>query len=192
MKKIVLASLLFLASSMSWATTPTQVAEKAVNEILQIAQAKEISAQQRKSQLEAVIKNYVDLQAASQRVLAVHWKKASNEEKREFMLVFRRVLTNTYFVLLQKYENEKVVFGEETIKKEKYATVESIVLSGGKEIPVNYRLLFRKDKWKLYDFVAEGISMVRSFSGDYKSILRSKGVAGLTQQLEAKLAETEG
>jgi len=188
MKKLALGIILFL-TSVACLASPTQVAEQAVADILAIAQDKSLDAQIRKDQLEDVIKKYVDLQAASQRVLAVHWRSASKEEKVAFMRVFRKVLTSTYFNLLQQYENEKVVFGEEQIKKERYATVESIVLSGGKEIPVTYRLLLRDDGWKLYDFVAEGISMIRSFNNDYASMLRSGGVTGLSKTLEEKLAE---
>lgn len=188
MKKYLLAMVLCVFSWSSLAATPTEAVEKAVTDILEIAQAKDVPAEQRRANLEAVIKNYVDLQAASQRVLAKYWKKASKEEKQQFMTVFRKVLTNTYFNLLEQYNNEKVIFGKEEIKKQKYAVVESTVISGGKEIPVNYRLLLRNDSWKLYDFVAEGISMIRSFSGDYKAILKKEGVSGLSMKLEEKLA----
>lgn len=188
MKKYLLALTLCFASWTSLAATPTEAVEKAVTDILEIAQAKDVPAEERRENLEAVIKNYVDLQAASQRVLAKYWKKASKEEKQKFMTVFRKVLTNTYFNLLEQYNNEKVIFGKEEIKKEKYAVVESTVISGGKEIPVNYRLLYRNDTWKLYDFVAEGISMIRSFSSDYKAILKKEGIGGLSIKLEEKLA----
>lgn len=188
MKKLALGIVLFF-TSIACMATPTKVTEQAVADILAIAQNKTLDEQVRKDQLEDVIEKYVDLQAASQRVLAVHWRSASKEEKVEFMRVFRKVLTSTYFNLLQQYENEKVIFGEETIKKKRYATVESTVLSGGKEIPVSYRLLLRDDGWKLYDFVAEGISMIRSFNNDYASMLRSGGVSGLSKTLEDKIAE---
>lgn len=190
MKRLLLSAALVLFSWSSLAATPTASVEKAYNEIIAIAQAKEVAPETRKEQLESVIKQYVDLQAASQRVLATHWKKANKDEKVAFMRVFRKVLTNTYFNLLQNYTNEKVIFLEESIKKKKYATVESKVISGGTEIPITFRLLKRKDgEWKLYDFVAEGISMIRSFSTDYQAILRKDKVAGLINQLEAKVAQ---
>lgn len=189
MKRIFLSIALMVFSWGSWAATPTELVEKAYNEIISIAQAKGVEASIRKERLDAVIKQYVDLQAASQRVLATHWRKASRDEKIAFMRVFRKVLTNTYFNLLQNYTNEKVIFTGESLKKKKYATVESKVISGGTEIPITFRLLKRKDgDWKLYDFVAEGISMIRSFSTDYQAILRKDKVAGLINQLEAKVA----
>ena len=80
---------------------------------------------------------------------------------------------------------------KEEIKKEKYASVDTIVVSGGKEIPVTYQLLNRGEEWKIYDFIAEGISLVRSYSTDYQSILRRDGITGLNKQLSEKLESAE-
>jgi phospholipid transport system substrate-binding protein len=193
MKRIILAALLLSSSFLSLAQetkTPTATAEEAITKIIAIAQNKEIPTEERKAKLLELIKQYVDLQAVSQRVLAVHWRKASKEEKVKFIGLFRQVLTNTYAALLDEYENEEVNFISEEIKKERFAEVKSIVLSKGKEIPVNYLLLNRKGQWKLYDFVAEGISLVRSYTTEYKSILRSDGVSGLNDALEKKLTES--
>ena len=192
MKKIITAVFLFSFSFFSAAqtpSTPTATAELAIGKIIAIAQDKEIPNEERIDKLEALMKEYVDLQAVAQRVLAVHWRKASKEEKIQFIGLFRQVLTNTYANLLDEYSNEEVRFISEEIKKEKFAEVKSILVSGGKEIPVNYLMLKRKDTWKLYDFIAEGISLVRTYSTEYKGVLRSKGVAGLNQELEKKLSE---
>ena len=192
MKKIIIAAFLFSVSLLGYAQdvkTPTETADEAINKIIAIAQNKELPADVRKEKLEALIKEYVDLQAVAQRVLAVHWRKATREEKVAFIGLFRQVLTNTYAALLDDYTNQEVSFISEEIKKERFAEVKSIILSEGKEIPVNYLLLSRKGQWKLYDFVAEGISLVRSYTTEYKSVLRSGGVSALNEALEKKLSE---
>jgi phospholipid transport system substrate-binding protein len=188
MKKIIFIVLLLSLSRLVAANgTPSETAESAISEILHIASNKALAAELRKEQLDAVIKKYVDLPATSQRVVATFWPRSTKEDKVAFILVFRQVLTDTYFKLLQNYKNEAVTFGQEEIKKKKYASVESIVLSEGKEIPVTYLLIFRNDEWKIYDFVVEGISLVRTFSSDYQSILRSEGLAGLNVKLQETL-----
>ena len=188
MKKILFIVFLLSFSRLVLANgTPTETATSAISEILQIASNKTLAAQLRKEQLDEVIKKYVDLPATSQRVVATFWPRSKKEDKIGFILVFRQVLTDTYFRLLQNYKNEAVTFGKEEIKKKRYASVESIVLSEGKEIPVTYLLIFRNDEWKIYDFVVEGISLVRTFSSDYQSILRSEGLAGLNIKLQETL-----
>lgn len=193
MKRIIIATLLLGTSLLGFAQEagdPTATAKEAITKIIEIAKNKDISTAARKEQLEEVIGEYVDLQAAAQRVLAVHWRKASKEEKIAFIGLFKKVLTNTYAALLEEYDNEKVTFVSEEIKKERYAEVESTILSKGTEIPVNYLLLYRNDQWKLYDFVAEGISLVRSYTTEYKGTLRSGGVSALNAALEKKLSES--
>lgn len=190
MKKIISVLILLGASCMAYGTTPTEATQKAVAEILKIAQGREFPADQRKAQLEEVIKEYVDLPSASQRVLAQYWRTASNEEKKDFVLLFRKVLTNTYFNLLQEYNNEEVLFNDERIKKDIYAEVESTVISKGKSIPITYRLMFRNGSWKIYDFSAEGVSIVRSFNNSYSSILRSGGVSELNKSLQQAVDES--
>lgn len=189
MKKFISALILLSVSWLSYSATPTEAAQKAVEEILKIAQGRDLPAQQRKDQLEEVIKEYVDLPSASQRVLAQYWRTASAEEKKDFVLLFRKVLTNTYFNLLQEYNNEEVLFTDERIKKDIYAEVESTVISKGKSIPITYRLMLRNDSWKIYDFSAEGVSIVRSFNNSYSSILRSGGVTELNKTLQQKIDE---
>jgi phospholipid transport system substrate-binding protein len=189
MKKFISVLILMSASWLSYGATPTEAAQKAVEEILKIAQGRELPAEQRKAQLEEVIKEYVDLPSASQRVLAQYWRTASTEEKKDFVLLFRKVLTNTYFNLLQEYNNEEVLFTDERIKKDIYAEVESTVISKGKSIPITYRLMLRNDTWKIYDFSAEGVSIVRSFNNSYSSILRSGGVSELNKTLQQKIDE---
>ena len=188
MKKILFLVLLLSFSRLVLASsTPTEIAESAISEIIQIASNKTLPPEVRKEQLDAVIKNYVDLPATAQRVVATFWPRSKKEDKIAFILVFRQVLTDTYFKLLQNYKNEAVTFGKEEIKKKRYASVDSIVLSEGKEIPVTYLLIFRNDEWKIYDFVVEGISLVRTFSSDYQSILRSGGLSGLNIKLQETL-----
>jgi phospholipid transport system substrate-binding protein len=194
MKKVILllVTLIFSASSSAAeANTPTERVKAAVEDILAIAQDNALPSEQKYENLGLAIKSHVDLQAASQRVIAKHWRKATKEQKIEFMGLFRQVLTNTYGKLLETYTNEEVRFENEKIKKEKYASVDTIVISGGKQIPVTYQLLKRGENWKIYDFVAEGISLVRSYSTDYQSVLRKGGIESLNKQLADKLAVTE-
>ncbi len=178
-------------SSPVWASGPSERVDKAVADIMAIAKQQGISGAERRVKLQKAIAEHVDLQAAAQRVLAVYWRSASKAQKIEFMRVFHKVLSDNYASMLEKYENESVKLNKETVKNDKYATVETTVLSQGKEIPVNYQLMYRNGEWKIYDFVAEGISLVRSYSSDYQGTLKTEGVDGLNRALTRKLAETD-
>ncbi|MFD2166440.1 phospholipid-binding protein MlaC [Thalassotalea euphylliae] len=190
MKSFVLGVVFLLVSGLSNAAqTPTKVVEAAVSDIIAIAGNKALGQEEKVEGLNKAIDTYVDINASGARVLAKYARGADKEELKTFLGLYKQVLINTYSVLLEKYENEEVLFDDEQIKKEKYATVDTTVISGDKKIPVSYRLIFRKDEWKIYDFVAEGISMTRSFAQQYQKILKKDGIGGLNTVITEKLNE---
>lgn len=190
MKSILFIIMMSLMPSLvTAAQTPTERVKLAVTDIIGIASNSTLSAEQKKQSLSDVIQKHVDLQASAQRVLGKYWREASDDEKRQFMSLLQGVLVDTYIVLLEKYDNETVEYTSETIKKDVYATVDTEIHTKENIIPVSYQLYQRDNEWKIYDFVAEGLSMIRTFSNDYQSTLKKSGVAGLNEALTTKLAQ---
>lgn len=190
MKSVIFSLLMLALPSFAFAAqTPTERVKLGVADIISIASDKALSAEQKKQSLGEVIGKHVDLQASAQRVLGKYWRDATDDEKRQFIGLLKGVLVDTYIVLLEKYDNQTVEYTNETIKKEVYGTVDTIIHAGDTDIPVSYQLYKRNDDWKIYDFVAEGLSMIRSFSNDYQSTLRKGGVSELNTALAAKLAQ---
>jgi len=193
MKKFIGVLALLVMPVLAFAAqTPTDRVKLGVADIISIATNNTLDAQQKKQSLGDVIEAHVDFQASAQRVLGKYWRDATDEEKREFIGLLKSVLVDTYIVLLEKYDNQTVVFTGESIKKDVYATVDTEIKSKDLVIPVSYQLYKRGDDWRIYDFVAEGISMIRSFSNDYASTLKKDGVSGLNAALKAKLTADKG
>lgn len=175
------------AIQMSSVQTPTQSVRATVDQLIATISTNELSQAQKREQIEALVDSGMDLKASAQRVLAVYWKKTKAEDRQDFILLFKQVLINTYFSLLNKYNDEQVNYLNETIRKGRFATVNTEVIHKGIRIPVQYKMLKRKDKWRIYDVRAEGISMVSSFNKDYKRIIRTQGVSGLNKAIATKL-----
>jgi len=177
------------ASSVTEKTTPTASLQVAVNELLAIAGNKSLNSDDKKAKIINVVQSKMDIQVLSQRVVSRYWKEANTEDKKTFMGLFSKVVVNTYYSLLNKYTNEKINYLKEQIKKKKYAFIDTEIVMSDKTIPVTYKLIFRKNQWRIYDFSAEGISMVSTYKNDYKSTLKSGGLAGLNKILTTKLTK---
>ena len=183
---IFVASLPFKATAET--NTPTSSLTEAVNLFIAVAGDNALSAAEKKHRITEIVKEKVDLSVVSQRVVSRRWKKATTEEKKEFIGLFTQVIVNTYASLLNEYTNEKVEYIKEEIKKEKYAKVNTNIVLADKKIPVNYKLILRKGQWRIYDFSAEGISLISTYTNDYKSTLKRGGLAALNAVLKKKIA----
>ena len=64
-----------------------------------------------------------------------------------------------------------------------------IATKQGTEIPVDYRVLLRGDRWMIYDVVIEGVSLVANYRGQFDKILQSGSYAELVRRLRARLDE---
>ena len=187
---VTLMALTFNAQAAS-ATTPTTALKSAVQAFISVATDKSLSREQKKTAITKVVENKMDLKVLSVRVVSRPWKKATKEERAEFTRLFTKVVVNTYFSLLEKYTNEKVEYLKENIKKKKYAQITTNILMTDKKIPVTYKLIFRQGQWRIYDFSAEGISMVSTYKSDYKASLKKGGLAELNKVLNAKLQKAQ-
>jgi len=192
MKKLLITILLsFSVVTVASANTPTEALELSVNQLIAIAAKTDTSDEEKKKQLAVVINAEVNFNQVSRRIVLKKWKKATAEQKAQFKKQFSNIMVDTYADLLKNYSNEKVLYVKEQIKKERYAIVDTQVISGNKKIPIRYRMVKSKDSWKIYDFVVEGISIVSTYKKNYKGILKKGGIDLLLEEM-IKAKGTEG
>ena len=72
------------------------------------------------------------------------------------------------------------------MKKGKVEVASHIRTSDGKKIPLNYRMIEKDGKWRVYDVVIEGISMVKNYRGQFREILSKKKPEDLIETLKKK------
>ena len=178
------ADTVVLNSSKVLNLTPTKALQGMVNSLIAVAADQTTNELQKKQGLENIIHESIDFESLSRRVISKAWKKSTKDEQNEFKERFQDIMVNTYFSLLQNYSNEKVVFGKQQLKKNKYAIVDTKIISGAKKISVRYRLIKTKLGWKVYDFIPEGISMIASYKKNYAAVLRKKGLSGLIVEMD--------
>ena len=171
-------------------TTPTDAIRGSVESILTLLQDEELDQTTRRGKIRKVINARFDFRAMSQRTLATNWKKASDEQQKEFVQLFSKLIENTYIGRVEAYTNEKVDYPGEKIKGKK-AVVETLILTASADIPVNYKVYLKKDKWWVYDVIIEGISLISNYRSSYQEILKKDGFDGLIVKMKAKIKELE-
>jgi phospholipid transport system substrate-binding protein len=174
----------------------TDQVKQTVDAVMDVLNNKELKKPEKKELREKNIREIVtkrfDFEEMAKRSLALNWNKRTPEEKKEFVALFSDLLENTYVKKIERYENEKVVYLDEKITGQ-YAVVRTkIVKPQEAEVPVEYRIFKKADKWEVYDIIVEGVSLVNNYRSQFSQIIRSGSYEELVKKLKSKtLKETK-
>jgi len=53
-------------------------------------------------------------------------------------------------------------------------------------LPMDYRLMSKDGDWRVYDVVADGVSLVRNYRGQFDRVIRESSFAELVDKLRKK------
>ncbi len=59
----------------------------------------------------------------------------------------------------------------------------NIIIKNGTEVPVDYRLFIRGDRWMIYDISIEGISHVSNYRTLFNRIIQTGGYNSLVEKM---------
>lgn len=169
----------------------TQV-QTTVDSILAEIRSSVVDSTAKRNDITRLIAERFDFDLMAQQTLATNWKHATIEERKRFVELFTRLLQATYLGRIEAYTNEKVEYRGEKIRGTQ-AMVETVIISGNTEIPVNYKLREKNEdgSWRVYDVVIENVSLIASYRSDYRETVNRDGIGGLMAQIEKKIHSLE-
>lgn len=190
-------SLTFLLINVPYAESgrPKEGVKANVDKVLELLRDKELkkpeNKQKRREKIRKVLRQNFNYEEMSMRALAVHWKKRTPAEKKEFVSLFRDLLERSYMKRIEAYTDENVVYAAESIDGD-YAEVKTKIITERKVvIPINYRLLKSSSKWKVYDVIIEGVSLIKNYRTQFNKIIRSQSFEALIKRMKNKQEEEE-
>jgi len=178
------------AATQAFARTTDEV-KKTVDEVVRIVSDKKMKRNEsvRRQALRQAIGSIFDYTEMSKRTLGRYWKERTPEERKQFADLFAALLERTYANKIESYHNEKIVYTKETMDGG-YSEVKSIVITPSRdEFTMDYRLINKNGKWKVYDVVIEGVSLVSNYRGQFSRIISERGYGELVKKLQSKDVE---
>ena len=129
----------------------------------------------------SVVMPKLDIKLMSKIILGKKiWTDLSTSQKDDFVEAFQYRMTSTYMKSITAFDGEKVVFlPYEPGKRENIAYVKSKYLIPGGDIAVDYRLIKKSDKWKVYDIIFDGISLMKNYRADFREHVSESGIESL-------------
>jgi phospholipid transport system substrate-binding protein len=150
----------------------------------------------RRSAVRKIANEIFDFGEIAKRSMARHWQPLSEAQRTEFVGLFADLLERSYISKIETYGGEKIQYTAEKIDGD-YATVSTrIVTKNGTEVPVDYRMTKRGDRWLVYDVSIEGVSLVSSYRTQFNKIIQTSSYNELVSKLKNKqdelIAEDKG
>ena len=124
------------------------------------------------------------------RSLAKNYNERSDEEREEFTGLFKKLLENSYASKIENYQNETINYVDEKIKGN-YAMVRTQIVRKDGVIDVDYKMLKNNGQWLVYDFVIEGVSLIRNYRSQFSKIISTESYEALVSKLRKKIDELE-
>jgi len=117
--------------------------------------------------------------------LGKNWRKASNDEKIDFVDQFRQLLVLNYGKSLKEFKDQKINFFPVDVDAttKKVVVKSEVIQPGGATIPVAYKMRVKNNAWKVYDISIDGVSLVTSYRGTFAQEIRKGGMEGLLAML---------
>jgi phospholipid transport system substrate-binding protein len=140
---------------------------------------------ERRQKIMSTIKVGFDFQEMCKRVLGRTWQEISQADRERFTEMMTKLLENAYIGKLEDYHFKKIDYLEEKIQDDR-AQVTTQVEKDDVKLPVHYILQLTSGKWMVYDINIEGVSLVRNYMEQFRSILRTDKFEGLVKIIEEK------
>jgi phospholipid transport system substrate-binding protein len=166
------------------------VTQTMVNRALQIMANKSTPVKQRRRELREAIENEFDFSEMSRSALGYHWRTLTPDDRSRFTQLFTAFIEDAYLSKIQDYSGQQVRFDGQTPLGAGYMQINSDIVQPGKSsIAVNYLLLQKGGRWKIYDVTVDAISIIANYRNQFNRIINEKGFPQLMADLRAKQQE---
>ena len=189
-----LAWLLVLAAAGgAWAGAPTDQLRGAIDRVIKTldnpALKGDSNVGERRTAVRKIANDIFDFGEIARRSLGRHWQGRTDKEREEFISLFGDLLERSYISKIELYGGEKILYTNERMDAEVAVVSTKIITKNGTEVPIDYRLLRRGDRWLVYDISIEGVSLVSNYRTQFNKIIQTTSYGELVKKMRAKQDE---
>lgn len=133
---------------------------------------------------------YVQVKYAGALVLGQYYKSATPAQRDAYFAAFREYLKQAYGQALAMYHGQTYqIAPEQPLGDKTIVPIRVTIIGPNGRPPVRLDFQWRKNSqtgnWQAYDMIAEGVSMITTKQNEWGTLLRTKGIDGLTAQLKS-------
>lgn len=186
-----LLALLFFAAN-AHAGMPTEQIKGTVDKAVSVLKDPRLQppakSRERRDQLRQILFNRFDFAEMAKRALGANWRSRTPQEQEEFVALFTELLERAYAGIIESYTDEKIIYLNERVDGTFADVGSKILTSKGVEYSLYYKVHLVSNEWKVYDVVAENISLVNNYRSQFNRVIKSSSYEELLRRLRDKSA----
>jgi phospholipid transport system substrate-binding protein len=179
MKKLFILFILLSTNltniNIAFSISPDVFIQSTVNRASQIL-SKEISKDDKESQLKLIAKETVDINGIGFYSLGAARKNLNENQKKAYSDLFEKYFLKSFSSRLAEYTNPEIEVKNKKVLNENYTIVNSVLVSTAErpEVNINWRVYTKNpDNPLIRDLIIEGLSLARTQKEEFSSILNS-------------------
>jgi phospholipid transport system substrate-binding protein len=187
-----MVAVLMVVGGGKWANAgePTDAIRSAVDQGVEILKKAKLDSQKQRARvidrLRQIVYPLFDFNEMAMRSLGPHWRRINAQQQKEFVSTFTALLEKTYADQIDLYDGQEVVYTGESVDGD-YAQVDSrIIDKNGQTYSVAYRLHKVDGKWRIYDVIAENISLVNNYRSQFSRVIAKSSFEELLKTMKEK------
>jgi phospholipid transport system substrate-binding protein len=175
------------------AGAPTEQLRTQVDRVLKLLDDSTLKApdkaRERRTAVRKVADEIFDFGETAKRSLGRHWAARTPEEREEFVKLFGDLLERSYISKIELYGGEKIQYVADKIDGETAVVQSKLLTKGGGEVPIEYRMHKKGERWLVYDVVIEGVSLVANYRTQFNKIIQTSSFQDLVKKMKTRQEE---
>lgn len=138
--------------------------------------------------VDEILSPHIDYERVTRLILGKYWRQASPEQRRRFMEEFRALQVRTYAIALLDHADINIRYLPTRQSEHAQRTIvrTQIPRRNGTLVSVDYRLHRADGRWKVYDVLVEGVSLLTNYRASIGAQITQVGIDGVIEQLGTK------
>ena len=186
---VMLAGLVFWAPASARAGAPTDQLKASVEQIVKVledpALRPEARSRERRAAIRKEAEGVFDFTETAKRALGRHWQGLPEKDRLEFTSLFTDLIERAYISKIERYSGERISYAGEAVEGGLATVRTRFVTKQGTEVPVDYRMQQRGDRWLVYDVSVEGVSLINNYRTQFDKIIQTSSYAELVRKMKA-------
>ena len=193
---LVVCAQLVWAPASADAGAPTDQLRSSVDQMVKVLDDPALKADSRAQDRRAAIRKEAqvvfDFGETAKRALGRHWQGLSEKDRQEFTGLFTDLIERAYISKIERYSGERIAYAGESVEGGLATVRTRFVTKQGTEIPVDYRMQQRGDRWLVYDVMVEGVSLINNYRTQFDKIIQTSSYAELVRKMKAAEVSAPG